>query len=168
MADFGFVGASYEAPSIYQDAQECINYRPEIDPTKPQGSRGVIALYPTPGLTQKIQFQNSDPVRAMRTLSGGEYMMAVCGSYVYVIDGDFVPYVVGVLNTSEGPVSISDNGLNAYIVDGANRYTWRISQPDACSFTGSISGTVLTVTAVSEGAIVAGQSLYGVDLGLVS
>jgi hypothetical protein len=31
MPDFGFVGASYEAPSIYQDAQECINFYPEID-----------------------------------------------------------------------------------------------------------------------------------------
>jgi len=47
MADFGFVGSAYEAPSIYQDAQECINFRPEIDPTKPPGSRGVVALYPT-------------------------------------------------------------------------------------------------------------------------
>ena len=32
--DFGFVGAAYTAPSIYQDAQECINFRPEIDPLK--------------------------------------------------------------------------------------------------------------------------------------
>ena len=70
MADFGFVGPSYEAPSIYQDAQECINFRPEIDPLKPQGSRGVVALYPTPGLTTVVSFQNQAPVRAMRTLSG--------------------------------------------------------------------------------------------------
>ena len=49
MADFGFVGASYEAPTIYQDAQECINWYPEIDPVKPDGARGVIALLPTPG-----------------------------------------------------------------------------------------------------------------------
>ena len=48
MPDFGFVGPSYEAPSIYQDAQECINFRPEIDPLKQPGQNGVIALYPTP------------------------------------------------------------------------------------------------------------------------
>ena len=59
MPDFGFVGPSYEAPSIYQDAQECINFRPEIDPLKQPGSRGVVALYPTPGLTSKIVFQNN-------------------------------------------------------------------------------------------------------------
>ena len=51
MSDFGFVGPSYEAASIYQEAQECINFYPEIDPLKPPGSRGVVALYPTPGLT---------------------------------------------------------------------------------------------------------------------
>ena len=45
MADFGFVGPSYEAPSIYQDAQECINFRPEIDPLKQPGTRGVLYLY---------------------------------------------------------------------------------------------------------------------------
>ena len=50
MPDFGFVGAAYEAPSITQDAQECINFFPEIDPTKAQGERGIVALYPTPGL----------------------------------------------------------------------------------------------------------------------
>ena len=51
MPDFGFVGPSYEAPSIYQDAQELINWRPEVDPNKGPDSRDVIALYPTPGLT---------------------------------------------------------------------------------------------------------------------
>jgi len=60
MPDFGFVGASYEAPSIYQDAQECINFFPETDPTKPQGDRGVVALYPTPGLSSLLLFQNQE------------------------------------------------------------------------------------------------------------
>ena len=60
MPDFGFVGASYEAPSIYQDAQECINFFPEVDPTKPQGERGVVALYPTPGLSSLVQEDKQD------------------------------------------------------------------------------------------------------------
>ena len=46
MADFGFVGASYTTRSIYQDAQECINFYPEIDPTKEPGGRGIVALSP--------------------------------------------------------------------------------------------------------------------------
>ena len=164
MADFGFVGPSYEAPSIYQDAQECINFRPEIDPLKQPGTRGIVALYPTPGLTSKIVFQNQEEVRGMRTVSGGQYMVAVVGSYVYVLTSDLTPTMVGQLNTNTGRVSITDNGVNVYIVDGVNRYTWRISIPSSAYFIGSVSGTTLTVTQVKNGTIGIGQSLLGVGV----
>ena len=164
MADFGFVGPSYEAPSIYQDAQECINFRPEIDPLKQPGQRGVVALYPTPGLTSKIVFQNKQEVRGMRTVSGGQYMVAVVGPYVYVLTSTLVPTLVGQLNTNSGRVSITDNGLNVYIVDGSSRYTWRISNPANAVFTGSISGTTLTVTLLKSGSLAVGQSLFGVGV----
>ena len=129
MPDFGFVGAAYEAPSIYQDAQECINFRPEIDLTKQPGERGIVALYPTPGLKLELQLPVSAPVRGMRALSGGQYLLAVCGNNVYQITSAFVATQVGTLSTSTGPVSITDiittaDGLTAYIVDGTNRYTW--------------------------------------------
>lgn len=164
MADFGFVGPSYEAPSIYQDAQECINFRPEIDPLKGEGRRGVVSLYPTPGLSSKITFQNAQEVRGMRTVSGGDYMVAVVGQYVYVLTDELTPTMVGQLNTSTGRVGISDNGLNVYIVDGSYRYTWRISTPSSALFTGSISGTTLTVTAVTQGTIGANQALFGLNV----
>jgi hypothetical protein len=164
MPDFGFVGASYEAPSIYQDAQECINFFPEVDPTKPQGDRGVSALYPTPGLSSLVLFQNQQEVRGMVTLSGGSIMVAVCGPYVYAITSNFIGTLVGQLNTTTGRVGINDNGINVYIVDGSNRYTWFISSPSSAVFTGSISGTTLTVTAITNGTIAAGQSLFGVNV----
>ena len=164
MADFGFVGASYEAPSIYQDAQECINWFPEVDPTKPQGARGVVALYPTPGLTSVVALSPQAEVRGMRTVSGGQYMVAVCGSYVYVLNSSFTPTIVGQLNTSSGYVGITDNGLNVYIVDGSYRYTWRISNPNSAVFQGTISGTTLTVTRVISGTIAANQAIFGVGI----
>ena len=71
MADFGFVGASYVAPSIYQDDQESINWRPEVDPTKGQGARGVVALYPTPGLTLLSAPPISAASRGMYRASNG-------------------------------------------------------------------------------------------------
>jgi hypothetical protein len=128
MPDFGFVGPSYEAPSIYQDAQECINFYPEIDPLKQPGIRGVVALYPTPGLTKIIQ-PEVGPVRAMRNLSGNSILLAVINSSVYSISTTYVYTKIGTLTTQTGFVSISDNittsyGLTAYIVDGENRYTW--------------------------------------------
>jgi len=164
MADFGFVGASYTAPSIYQDDQECINWRPEIDPTKGQGARGVVALYPTPGLTNVVTLQNAQVVRGMRTVSGGNYCVAVCGPYVYVLNSSFTPTIIGQLNTSTGQVGISDNGTNVYIVDGSYRYTWRISAPSAAVFQGTISGTTLTITRVISGTIAANQALFGVGV----
>ena len=164
MADFGFVGPSYEAPSIFQDGQECINFRPEIDPLKQEGSRGVVALYPTPGLTSSIVFQNKQEVRGMRTVSGGSYMVAVVGPYVYVLTSTLTPTLIGQLNTATGRVGITDNGLNVYIVDGAYRYTWRISNPSSALFTGSISGTTLTVTAVTSGTIGISQALFGLGV----
>ena len=164
MADFGFVGPSYEAPSIYQDAQECINWFPEIDPLKQQGERGVVALYPTPGLSSLVLFQNQQEVRGMTTLSGGNILVAVCGPYVYAINSSFVSTMVGQLNSTSGRVGITDNGVNVYIVDGTYRYTWRISTPSSAVFTGSTSGTTLTVSAITSGALAVGQVLFGVGV----
>jgi hypothetical protein len=164
MADFGFVGPSYTAPSIYQDDQECINWRCEIDPNFPPGQRGAIALYPTPGLTVETVLPNMDEVRGLRTISGGDQCIAVCGSYVYSISANMTPSIVGTLNTDQGPVSITDNGLNVYIVDGANRYTWRIKNPIAANFTGSVTGTTLNVTRLQNGTITAGQQLFGLGV----
>ena len=164
MPDFGFVGPSYEAPSIYQDAQECINFFPEIDPLKQPGVNGVVALYPTPGLTLKAVLPNTQEVRGMRTVSGGSQMVVVSGPYVYALTSNLVPSVIGILNSSAGQVRITDNGVNVYLVDGAFRYTWRISSPANAVFTGSVSGTTLTVTSVSSGTIAASQSLYGVGV----
>lgn len=145
MSDFGFVGPSYEAPSIYQDAQECINFYPEIDPTK-QNQRGVIALYPTPGLTQIIQ-PEVGPVRALKPLAGGEYFICVINSSVYLVDTSYSYTKVGSLTTSTGYVSISDNILQ---VTTTNSFS---------QFIGSISGTTLTVTTVESGTIAIGQTI---------
>jgi len=160
MSDFGFVGPSYESPSIYQESQECINWRPEIDPLKQAGNRGVIALYPTPGLTTQA-ILNSAEVRGMHTVSGGNQLIVVCGAYVYALTSNLVPNVIGILNTAAGQVQITDNGVNVYIVDGAKRYVWYISSPANAVFTGSVSGTTLTVTNVSSGTIGINQSLNG-------
>ena len=165
MADFGFVGASYTAPSIYQDDQECINWRPEVDPTKAQGERGVVALYPTPGLTVLTTFPNRQSVRGLRTISsGGSQLIAVCGSYVYAVSYNFETSIIGQLLSTTGPVSITDNGVYVYIVDGANRYSWLIDAPDTTSFTGSITGTTLNVATTPIGNLSVGSQVYGIGV----
>jgi hypothetical protein len=163
MSDFGFVGPSYVAPSIYVNGEECINFRTEIDPTKQAGQNGVVALYPTPGLTTKVVL-NPAELRGMRTVSGGQYAVAVCGGYVYVLTANLTPTMIGQLNTVSGMVGITDNGINVYITDGAYRYTWRISNPSSAQFIGTISGTTLTVTLKKSGTIAVGQSVFGVGI----
>ena len=160
--DFGFVGPSYPATSVYQDSNECINFLPEVDPLKQPGDRGVVALYPTPGLTIKAILPNQQEVRGMRTLSGGTRMLVVCGAYVYVFNNVLTPTMIGELNTTTGRVTISDNGINAYIVDGTYRYTWRIATVTSAVFTGSTSGTTLTVSSVKSGTLAVGQHFFAV------
>lgn len=125
--DFPFVGQSYVAASPTQNDEECINLYPEVDHTKQQGERGVIALYPTPGLITRVELSNQLQVRAMWPLPGGTVLLAVAGNTLYSINLAFTATAVGTLNTSTGPVSISDNGIEAYIVDGPNRYSYDIA-----------------------------------------
>jgi Phage stabilisation protein len=155
MPDFGFVGSSYTAPSIYQDAQESINYFCEIDPTKQPGDRGIVAMYPTPGLKLKLQLANG-PVRGIRALSGDQYMVAVVGNKVYSITTAYVATQIGTLTTSTGPVSITDNvmtigGLTVYIVDGVNRYSWIVGTSSTFSLTASVTASVENTTITNTG-----------------
>jgi hypothetical protein len=124
----------------------------------------VIALYPTPGLNAVAIFPNQEEVRGIRTLSGGNYLLAICGAFAYILESDYNPKMVGQLNTSTGLVDIVDNGVDAYIVDGPDRYGWRISDPAAAIFTASISGTTMTVTELFSGTIAVGQQVFGVGV----
>lgn len=126
MSDFGFVGPAYEAASITQDDQALINWYCEIDAQKNQGERGIMALYPTPGLTTVVDF-GSGEVRGLHTLPGNQTMLAVVGGTVYSISRGFAYLVVGTLTTATGPVYITDNGASAYFTDGSGfryAYTW--------------------------------------------
>lgn len=125
MPDFGFVGQAYEAASVTQDTQALINWYPEVDATKQSGERGVIALYPTPGLSSRVQLQIGQ-VRGLHVLPGGQTLLAVSSNVLYSINTSFVATKVGALYSSIGRVYITDNGVSAYITDGDNRYyyTW--------------------------------------------
>ena len=132
MPDFnGFVGDAYTAPSITQDAQATENWSPEIDPSKPQGSRGVIALYPTPGMRLWRSTLESMPVRGLfeapavpGVAVGKRRLIAVVGNKLvqFNTDNNNVTTTPGFL-TSTGPVSMTSNGAHLMITDGsANRY----------------------------------------------
>lgn len=137
MSDFvGFVGSEYTAASPTQDAQELINWYPEVDSTKFGGSqstgapemRGVIALYPCSGLLTRLELPTNGS-RGTHVLPGGQICLWVAGNKLYSITTAYVATAVGTLLTSTGRVYITDNGVSAYLTDGANRYyyTWSTS-----------------------------------------
>lgn len=131
MPDFDFVGASYVAASITQEDQECINWYPETAGTKFSGSkstgqaaeRGVTALYPTPGLTTRLEL-GAGEVRGFHVIPGGSLLLAVRGDTLYSVTTGYIATSVGTLLSSTGIVYITDNGVGAYITDGANRYSY--------------------------------------------
>lgn len=123
----GFVGSAYQAPSIYQGAQECINWFMETDPTKDPGARAITALYPTPGLIAQITSLPAAEVRGMYVISASNQLLIVVGSQLYVASSLTSATLIGSLNTFSGPVSMSDNRISAMIVDGPNRYAYIIA-----------------------------------------
>lgn len=129
MSDFGFCGASYEAPSIYQNAEECINWFLEIDPTKAPASmhgpaeRGRFSLYPTPGLILKVTPAVGE-VRGMRVVQSGATLLAIIGNGLYSLDTSYVATLRGTLSTTTGSIRITDNNAAAYFCDGPNRYSY--------------------------------------------
>lgn len=125
MPDLGFVGATYEAASITQDDQSCINWYPETDPTKAEGERGVIALYPTPGLLARSQLAAAE-VRGLHTMPGGTMLIAVSGATVYTLNQAYAATIIGTLLTTTGQVSITDNGTAVYFTDGQYRYSYTL------------------------------------------
>lgn len=167
MSEFGFVGAAYEAESIYQDAQVCLNWYPEIDPVKKD--RGVISLYPTPGLTTLVSLDNPAQVRGMHPLPGGTSAIVVSGNIVYMLTAPFTATRIGTLLTSTGPVSITDNGYAAYLCDGSNRYYYMLAP-----WVGNVSisngsggaGTQLTINSTTSGVLAIGMVLSGVGITL--
>jgi hypothetical protein len=55
-------------------------------------------------------------------------------------------------------VSITDNGVSAYLCDGTNRYYYTYA---AANYNGTIAATTLTVNSITFGSIVLGQTVVG-------
>ena len=150
--DFGFVGGEDTAANPYQDRQQCINYYPEVSPSK--DAKSAVALLGCPGLIQVAAapgggapgFSSSQtawpqpssvttlPVRGAWVLPGSTQALCVISNVAYFVQiasygatttpGSLILSPIGTLNTNSGPVSIRDNGIGgvAIMVDGANGY----------------------------------------------
>jgi hypothetical protein len=117
MARFALTVGAYEARSIIAAAQRCANLYPEKNP---EGSPFPFTYYPTPGLTllTSVTPTTGSGWRGLWPASNGQ-LYGVCGSSVYAISSTWVATKLGDLQTSTGPISVTDNGNYALIVDGS-------------------------------------------------
>lgn len=136
--EFGAIGGFNAAASRYFDIQSCINFYPELSPSK--RAKEVAALLGAPGLVQvaaapgggapgfspsmtawpKPSSVTNLPVRALWVLPGETEALAVIADTLYLVEivtpgsstspGALSLTAVGTLATSSGPVAIRDNG----------------------------------------------------------
>jgi hypothetical protein len=143
-ADIGFVGPSYEAPMLLQDAETCINWFVELD--KNPKAKMPLALLGAPGLQPIFNLfgQQQGPVRGAWVLPGGLQCLFVQGNVVSLATvtvpatqnaiAQFAITQVGFLLTNNGRVVIRDNGVlfnglggYAVLVDGQYGYYYALS-----------------------------------------
>lgn len=141
-ADIGFVGPSYQAPMLLQDAETCINWFVELD--KNPKAKMPLALLGAPGLQAVISTFLTGPVRGAWVLPGNMQCIFVVANKAYVATvttpatqnsiAQFSVLNVGTLLTNNGRVVIRDNGVlfnglggYAVLVDGQYGYYYQLS-----------------------------------------
>jgi hypothetical protein len=109
-------GGAYAARSLIANAQRCVNLFVEPNP---QGAAAPATHYQTPGLTLLSAPPAADVGRCVYRATNGQ-LFAVLGASVYMIDAAWNWTKIGGLGTTTGPVSMADNGVTTFIVDGSN------------------------------------------------
>lgn len=112
----GFCGPAYQSRSLTANAQRCVNWYVELDPS---GNRGPSILYPTPGLSV-LTTVGSGPIRGVYA-AGGSWLI-VSGGELYRLTTGYVATLLVALSTSTGPVSFCQAGTQAMMVDGSKGY----------------------------------------------
>jgi hypothetical protein len=155
--DWGFVGGFDRGTNPHQDAQTCINWFPELSPSKT--AKEMASLLGAPGLVQvgvapgggapgfsstmtawpPPSAVTNLPVRGVWVLPGRTQALVVVSNTCYLATigamgslskpGVINLVSVGTLNTSSGPVVIRDDGVGGYgvLVDGQYGYTYQIA-----------------------------------------
>lgn len=123
---FGFVGPSYNYPTVKFDCQRCVNMY--VETSEDPNSEEQQALITVPGKAVKWNITPPRGVgtRRMYVLRGSQRLFAVIGSGFYELfdNGLFIQRFQ--LATVEGRVEIDDNGRQMMIVDGTRTYMFTL------------------------------------------
>ena len=117
----GFIGPSYNLDSVAIDAQRSVNWYPRQTESGTGKEGEVAALVDRPGYSELVNVGAGLPQRGSIETTTGVYY-TVNGTKLFTVDSSFIATQVGTLLTSEGHVSMIDNGTDLVIVDGTYAY----------------------------------------------
>ena len=124
-----FVGPTYNGRSKEVNSSRSINFF--VEPSQDGASKSQMALIGTAG-TKLWKRMGNSPIRAMYRFGG--YLFVVSGTEVYRLDLSLNSVKVGDINTNNGPVIFTDNGISAQgvggnqmvIIDGTYGYLYNL------------------------------------------
>lgn len=137
-------GLGTTGKSVNVSAQERLNLYVEV---LQDGEKNNLAIYPTPGLELFLNL-GANAIRGMWPV--GVYAYVVCGPALYRVAADGTSMNVGLLLTSEGRVSMDDNGLQLMIVDNPNGYIYDLQAETFAQITDSDFPGAVTVTFLDQ------------------
>ena len=118
MAKAALVTGAYQTKSIIAGAQRCINLFLEKNP---DAAVFPFTHYPTPGLTT-LETAGINGWRGLFFASNGT-LYGVCNNTVYAISSTWALTSLGIISSNSGIVSMVDNGVYLFIVDGTSYST---------------------------------------------
>tara|TARA_R100000808_G_scaffold4213_1_gene14030 strand:- start:63 stop:1472 length:1410 start_codon:yes stop_codon:yes gene_type:complete len=133
MIEFPFIGGTSSKNSIAFSTHRTVNLYPEKDETY----KGQVVLQGFPGYS-KWSALNDGAVRGM--LPFKNKLVVVSGNTVFSVSPGGSSTQIGSIGTSEGYISMDENGVELMIVDGNSGYIW-----DGGSFT-EITDTTFQAT----------------------
>lgn len=119
-----WIGQQAVARSRTVEHLTCLNFFPEAVESR-QG-KTVLALYPTPGTILFTTLPGLYGIRSMYTSSQGR-LFVVRGDTLFEVFSGGAFATLGELNTGAGPINMVDNGLDLFVVDGPNAYSYTFS-----------------------------------------
>lgn len=105
---------AYQSRSVISEAQRCVNLYAE---SNPQDAPCPFTYYPTPGLSLVSTPPIVGECRCIYTASNGA-RYDVVKNKVYAVSQSNSYSLIGSLQSTSGPVSMADNGIDVFVVDG--------------------------------------------------
>lgn len=128
---------SYQSRSLPLSAERCLNMFAEA---QPPSTKVPVAMFGVPGLTF-WQGVGPGPIRAMRVMSGILYV--VSGNHLYSVDESANSIDRGDVGPLTGPVQLSDNGSQLFILNAGVAFVYSTAVPAVMGPPGSHQGNIL-------------------------